>query len=141
MYQKQLILLLKEESTLCFSIMKKIIILLFTFFFIVNINSQDLNLPKNPNQGDVFCKIKDTDEWVKINPKLAKIIKDGKLVGLQYKLKNLNYDIDITNCIDHKTIKAFNTEGKKIKNKNKLKRKEQRLKRKKERLERRNKKK
>ncbi len=112
--------------------MKKtdLLISIVTIFISLNLYSQDINLPKNAKKGDTFCYNKETNEWTKINPELYKLKKEGKLEALQYKLKNLNYDVDITNCIDTKTVNAFEAEKYRLKNKKKMKRKNKRLKRK-----------
>ncbi|WJJ97272.1 hypothetical protein [Algibacter luteus] len=87
------------------------IISILLLFLSPNIYSQNFNkVLKKPNQGDVFCYNNETKEWTKIDSELYKIKKEGKLESLQYKLKNLNYDVDITNCIDKKTIEAFEAE-------------------------------
>ena len=100
-------------------------------FISLNVYSQNFkNLPENIKQGDVFCYNNETKEWTKLNSELVKIKKEGKLKTLQYKLKNLNYDIDITNCIDKKTTEAFEAEKIRLKNEKKIKRKSERLKRK-----------
>ena len=107
------------------------IISILLLFLSPNIYSQNFNkVPKKPNQGDVFCYNNETKEWTKIDSELYKIKKEGKLESLQYKLKNLNYDVDITNCIDKKTIEAFEAEKIRLKNEKKINRKSERLKQK-----------
>ena len=107
------------------------IISILLLFLSPNIYSQNFNkVPKKPNQGDVFCYNNETKEWTKIDSELYKIKKEGKLESLQYKLKNLNYDVDITNCIDKKTIEAFEAEKLRLKNEKKINRKSERLKQK-----------
>ena len=110
---------------------KNLITSIILIFISLNVYSQNFkNLPENIKQGDVFCYNNETKEWTKLNSELVKIKKEGKLKTLQYKLKNLNYDIDITNCIDKKTIEAFEAEKIRLKNEKKIKRKSERLKRK-----------
>ena len=107
------------------------IISILLLFLSPNIYSQNFNkVTKKPNQGDVFCYNNETKEWTKIDSELYKIKKEGKLESLQYKLKNLNYDVDITNCIDKKTIEAFEAEKIRLKNEKKINRKSERLKQK-----------
>jgi len=103
----------------------------------LNVYSQNFkDLPKNLKQGGVFCYNNETKKWTELNSELVKIKKEGKLKALQYKLKNLNYDIDITNCIDKKTTEAFEAEKIRLKNEKKIKRKSERLKRKEKRKKR-----
>ena len=108
----------------------KLLTSIFIIFISLNIFSQSANLPKNAKKGDTFCYNKETNEWTKISPELYKLKKQGKLEALQYRLKELNYDIDITNCIDHKTVKAFEAEKYRLRKQKKNKRKMDRLKKK-----------
>lgn len=100
-------------------------------FISLNVYSQKFKgLPKKPKKGDVFCYNNKTKKWTKLNSELFKIKKEGKLKALQYKLKKLNYDVDITNCIDKKTTEAFEAEKIRLKKEKHIKRKLERLKRK-----------
>jgi len=112
-----------------------LIISALLIFISLNINSQNQRkLPNNSKAGDIFCYNSKTGEWSKVNAELYKIKKEGKLEALQYKLKNLNYDVDITNCIDKKTTEAFVAEKLRLRNEKKIKRKTERLKLKEKRL-------
>ena len=118
--------------------MKKHLIINFVLIFIsFSVYAQQINnLPKGAKAGDLYCYNYKTVKWTKVNADLAKIVKEGKLKALQYKLKNLNYDVDITNCIDDKTTKAFEEEKRRLRNVKKDKRKLDRLQRKEKRLKR-----
>jgi hypothetical protein len=109
-----------------------LILSIILIFISLNVYSQtSTNFPKNAKKGYIFCYNNETKEWTKINAELLKIKKEGKLEAFQYKLKNLKYDVDITNCIDKKTTEAFEAEKERLKNKKKDNRKTRRLKRKK----------
>lgn len=114
----------------------KVILTLIILSFSIHVSSQNLNTIPKGKKGDVFTYNDKTGKWSKLNKletELFKIHKEGNLKALQYKLINLNYDVEVTNSIDDKTIKAFEAEKLKQKNKKKNERKLKRLKRKKER--------
>jgi len=97
--------------------MKKIITSIFTlliFTFSLNVFSQmELkDFQKQPKTGECYTKIPSDSTWVLIDCELGDIFKNKELKPLQYKLKNLGYDIDISDCIDKKTILAFEEEKK-----------------------------
>ena len=99
-------------------------------FATVTIQAQSTS-KKGATSKYVMCYDETTHKWTKIDAELFKIKKEGKLKGLQYKLRALNYDVAITNVIDDKTIHAFEAEKLRLKNLKKTKRKLARLKRKK----------
>ena len=68
------------------------------------------DFPNKPKTGDCYIKRPNDSKFVKISCELAKINKNRETKALQYKLKNLGYDVDIHGILDDKTIKAFELE-------------------------------
>jgi N-acetyl-anhydromuramyl-L-alanine amidase AmpD len=96
--------------------MKYLLLSLFLAFFTLTSYSQ------NAKPGTVYCYNKNTGELVKINAELVAIMKARKVKGLQYQLKGFGYDVDVTGCIDKKTIKAFEANKKRLKKQKREKR-------------------
>jgi hypothetical protein len=98
----------------------------------LNINAQvELNdFPKNYKSGNCYMKNLNDSKWILIDCELANLLKNKELKSLQYKLKNLGYDIETSGCIDEKTILAFEKEKKqkKIRARNELREKRKRKK-------------
>ena len=104
-------------------------------FISINTYSQSSSNTSKKNKNEyTFCYNDETKEWTKVNSELYNLKKEGKLEALQYKLKNLNYDVDITNRIDKNTTEAFEAEQIKLKNKKKSERFKRKEKRKNKRL-------
>jgi len=106
----------------------KHLLALFLVFFTLTSYSQN---PSQQKVGDVYFRHKDTGELIKINSKLWKIQKAGNVKELQIQLKNEGYDVDITGCIDAKTVNSFEANELRLKSLKKEARKEARLQRKK----------
>lgn len=89
-----------------------ITILIFTFNLNVLAQMEIKDFPKKPKTGDCYIKMLNDSKWILIDCKLAKLNKNKGIEALQYKLKNLGYNIGINGCIDKKTIFAFEKEKK-----------------------------
>jgi len=95
--------------------MKNIKHLLLAILFIYSFNSYSQNKKSRKKSKDYvtyMCMKTDTTGktiWEKkvIDKKLLALKKEGKLEGIQYQLKDKGYDVDITGCLDKKTIKAW----------------------------------
>ena len=76
--------------------------------------SQNKKSKKNSNKyTTLYCQKKNattgksTLEKLVVDKELLAILKEGKIKGMQYQLKDKGYDVDITGCLDKKTIKAW----------------------------------
>ncbi|WP_298762012.1 hypothetical protein [uncultured Psychroserpens sp.] len=103
------------------NIIKIFLVTLLTFTS--QLNAQNYDFPKNPKPGKCYEQCFDYDkkfEWKEVdcdklatqknektNEELIKCEQEKiKMEKYQEKLKTLGYDIDITGCVDNKTIIA-----------------------------------
>ncbi len=112
-----------------------IAIILFSCFF-TSYSQNKNSRKKSKDYVTYMCMKIDTmgkTIWEKkvIDKKLLALQKEGKLEGIQYQLKDKGYDVDITGCLDKKTIKAWDENKINEKKAKKIAKKKRRIKHKK----------
>lgn len=91
--------------------MKKLL-LLIAIFFTTFCFGQSTDLPKNAKKGECYVRCFDTNgeatELKKINCEFAKDFNSkDEIIKIQYKLINLEYEVEATGFLDDKTIDAY----------------------------------